>query len=107
MKSTTQDTFYTSYLGMRSVPLKVFVGTSSSAWVLPITSLNEDRLLKEMGVPRIERNQIEGLVTLSSTQAETLTEEKQISRAIVRLAANPPAQVGALQRRTSRWLLRP
>jgi hypothetical protein len=84
------------------------LGRSASAWALPITSIAEDRYLKELGLPITERNQIEGLLSgRSSSQAATgLTEEKIMSRAVVRLAANPPPAVGMMQRRTADWLLR-
>ena len=69
----------------------------------------QDRFLKELGVSVSDRNLIEGLLT-SLSQSEVgigLTEEQQTARAIVRLAARPPPEVTAMQRRTATFLLRP
>ena len=74
---------------------------------MPITSIREDRLLKEMGLPRDERNQIEGLSSVARLNGGLeLTEEQVSSRAIARLSTNPPNGVGNVQRRTANWLLR-
>ena len=68
----------------------------------------------EIGLPLAERNQIEGLQMRRAPAGLAhqgnqfaLTEEQLSSRAIRRLAANPPMGVGTMQRRTIRWLLRP
>jgi hypothetical protein len=64
-------------------------------------------LLKAIGLSEEERNQIEGLTTIQMRGSLGLTEAQLSTRAIVRLAVDPPAEVGSLQRRTSNWLLRP
>ena len=81
-------------------------------WVLPITSVNEDKLLKCLGLSTAERNEIEGLHIGRSQPARraagaTQSEQQQRDRAIARLAADPPPMVGAMQRRTAKNLLRP
>ena len=104
------DKFYASLLALRSEPIATFRNhLITSKWELPISSINEDGLLTELGLPIHERYEIEGLLT-GRSQADaalSLTEEQQTSRAIVRLAANPPLQVGRVQRRTAEYLLRP
>lgn len=106
------DEFYSSCLCLRSLPVSVFLQSNYPTGELPITSINEDRLLKELGVSEGERYQIEGLATRSSVSRRkgsgpVLTEEQLLSAAIVRLAALPPPEVRAIQRRTTKWLLRP
>ena len=93
----------------------MFTGNAQPQWVVPITSVNEDVLLKRMGLGLVERMHIEGLrkqrgatnPSISSREPEILTEDQQVARAVVRLATNPPVQVGDLQRRTCTWFLRP
>ena len=109
--SNISDVLYSSIIGLRSVPVADFLGNAPPAWALPITSINEDRMLAELGLPRAERDQIEGLqVDLTTTAGRhggfAMTEELS-SRAIRQLAGNPPAQVGRMQRRTAEKLLRP
>jgi len=102
------DKYYSSFLSLRSEPISVFLGNGRPKSELPITSINEDRLLKELGVSTDQRNLIEGLSSRSNANVGIgLTEEQQTARAIVRLAANPPPEAQDLQRRTARWLLRP
>jgi len=97
---------YTSCLALRSLPIAKFL-RDDPLGMLPITSINEDRLLKELGLAREERKLIEGLTTVNTRGSQGLTEEQLSSRAVVRLAADPPPGVGNLQRRTRTWLLRP
>ena len=72
-----------------------------------IAAINEERMLKEMGVPSYERRKIQGLRVKNVSSHSGLSEEQQSANAIARLAANPPLQVGQMQRHTARWLLRP
>ena len=84
-------------------------GEAHHNWVLPMTSINESRLLVELGLLQAERSQIQGLQT-SLAQTDTthqLNEEQLSSRAIIRLAVDPPPEVGQMQRRTASQLLRP
>jgi len=107
------DDFYAGCLTLRSMPVGTFLGNAPPRWLLQISSINEDRLLKEMGITDAERNQIEGLqVGVSSSASKSSTtiglSEAQLSMlTIARLARNPPLAVGTLQRRTSQKLLRP
>ena len=64
-------------------------------------------MLKALGLSDFEIEQIEGLGSVSIRGGYGLTEEQLSSRAIVRLAADPPQDVGVVQRRTAQWLLRP
>jgi len=101
------DELYVTYLSLRSLPVAAFLGDEPPAWVMPITSMREDKLLKELGLPRDERNQIEGLSSVGRLHGGLeLTEEQLSSRAIARLATNPPHGVGNVQRRTANWMLR-
>jgi len=73
--------------------------------------MNEDRLLAQMGLPRAERYQIEGLQmgrspAVGVTGLPDLTSEQLSRRALLRLATDPPPEVGDTQRRTAGWLLR-
>ena len=70
------------------------------------SAINEDRMLREMGVPPAERRRIQGLRAELESSHSLDSGDQQISAAICRLAANPPHQVGQMQRRTSVWLLR-
>jgi hypothetical protein len=101
------DNFFSSYLTLRSEPIATFMGLSPPRWVLPITSMNEDRFLKLLGISSAERYQLEGLQLGRSSALSGFTEEQQISHAVIRLTADPPAAVGKLQRLTAQWLVRP
>jgi len=112
-KTVFTEEYYASFLCLRSLPVASFLSDDPPImWPLPITSINEDRLLKELGLSRAERNAIEclhfGITGSRQLHAEFgLTEERMSASAISRLAANPTAEVNQLQRRTRSWLLRP
>ena len=78
--------------------------------MLCITSISESRLLDELGLPRVEQNQILGLQVRRAAAIISggvwLTGQQLSNRAIVRLATNPPLEVGKMQRYTSRRLVR-
>jgi len=108
------DVLYHSVLSFRSEPLQRFLASDPSVWELPITSASEEKFLKALCLPALERDQIVGLVSGRTTQVaggrrSSISEnpEQVMSRAIVRIAANPPAGVGVMQRRTASWALRP
>ena len=107
------DPLYSAVLSLRSLPISDFCSHNPPAWALPITSMNEDRLLEELGLPPAERNQIEGLQVGNADPrpgggtSVGPSVEQLSSRAVARLAANPPPEVGRMQRRTAEWLLRP
>jgi hypothetical protein len=107
------DESYAQCLSIRSIP---FVRSARDApeggGALQMSSINEDFLLAQLGLPRTERNLIEGLQTrrISSAGANSgfgLTEEQISSRAVARLTADPSPKVGQLQRRTAKRLVRP
>jgi len=107
---SANDEFYTTLLCLRSEPVTTFFDQTTTKWILPIFSINEDTYLKELGLSADERNQMEGLVGGRRSHSDVdldLNEEQQTTRAVVKLAANPPQEVGAMQRLTSRKLLRP
>ena len=107
------NAFYAGCLALRSLPVSAFLGGAPSKWPLPITSINEDRLLKELGVSLDERNQIEGLQAQRTSRENrrlwsSSADQPLASHPLVRLAANPPPEVGIMQQRTCRgWLVRP
>jgi len=102
------DKYFSYYLTLRSEPVTSFLRLATPKSELPISSINEDRMLKELGVRVSERNLIEGLALGSGSNAGIgLTEEQQTSQAIVRLAANPTPEVMEMQRRTMTRMLRP
>jgi len=107
------DNFYANHLVLRSQPVEQCL-RSIRRWPLPITSINEGRLLLALGVSEADRHQIEGLKLRRGLPgaadlpgAQALVEEQLALRAIVRLAREPPSEVGVLQRQTRDWLLRP
>lgn len=104
---------YASVLSMRSTPVVKFLKYQYDAppSILTISSIEEDKLLKVLGVSASERDLIEGLHSrqrTSVTDAVLGSTAAQVSRwALVRLASDPPAKVGHMQRRTTLALLRP
>jgi len=101
------DPFYSECIALRALPIKVFLDSTTSQWPLPISSINEGRLLKELAVPKDQRDQIEGLSSVSVRGGLGLSERQLSARAIATLAADPPPEVGSMQRKTTRWLVRP
>eukprot|EP00966_Prymnesium_polylepis_P200987 4657716-Prymnesium_polylepis.1 len=102
----TTDAFYASFICLRSVPASKFFSQEPANTQLSITSLGEQRMLTALGLPSSERSLIEGL-KFKRSSGDSLNERQLANRAIVRLASNPPPEVGSLQRRTRGWLLRP
>jgi len=103
------DEYYASFLVLRTVAASSFLSNKPPKWLLPITSIMEDKLLKALGCKSAVRSQIEGLQNKRtfSKDATRLTEDQHSTLAIVRLAADPPPEVGLMQRKTRNWLLRP
>ena len=105
------DPLYAEYVSLRSERFSDFLNSRRPArWQLPITSVNEDLLLAALGLPVAERNRIEGLQTWHNAApgvSGRLTEEQRMNRAIVKLAADPPKEVGRMQTLTTKKLLRP
>jgi len=99
------DERYARILGLRSHPCSAFFKDESPKWVLPISSINEDKLLIKLGIADSERNLIEGLHAGRGVLGRTGGASS--APALARLAANPPPQVFNVQRRTLAWLLRP
>eukprot|EP00966_Prymnesium_polylepis_P018815 433304-Prymnesium_polylepis.2 len=59
--SNPTDAFYARYLSLRTQPLVVFLDHNVPDAELPISSVNKDRLFKELGLSGAERKLIEGL----------------------------------------------
>jgi len=102
---------YAVCLGVRTVPFVGFMAQDSGQVVLPMTSLSENRLLGALGLPSAEKKQLEGLQARRTSFVSTihglrLTEDQLVSLAAIRLAHDPPQEVGAMQRRTAKWLSR-
>ena len=75
-----------------------------------MTSISEDTLLSELGIAKAECKQIQGVALSSSSVVRdglVLSEEQLSALAIVRLAYDPPPEVGHMQLRTTNGLLRP
>jgi hypothetical protein len=108
---SSNDEFYSSYLSVRSLPMATFLRGEQPIWVLPVSSISEARFLTALGVNRVEKQQIIGLgVTTRNHKAgdeSFVSQEQHASRALVRLATDPPPAVGKVQRNASKWLLRP
>mmetsp|Transcript_64229 Transcript_64229/g.191742 ORF Transcript_64229/g.191742 Transcript_64229/m.191742 type:complete len:606 (+) Transcript_64229:5599-7416(+) len=102
------DEYYASFLTLRSVPVAVFTGDDPPLWPLQISSINEDKLLLLIGIDQRERHLIEDLQQALKTRTRRggFNGEQLAAQAIARLAADPPSEVGGLQRRTTTRLLR-
>ncbi|KAL1525655.1 hypothetical protein AB1Y20_020505 [Prymnesium parvum] len=100
------DPHFATHLCLRTVPVSDFLTADANGWVLPITSVNEDVLLKELGLSQLERHQMEGLTFRSADVPSSLTAAQLSALASVRLARDPPPEVGTMQRRTASWLVR-
>eukprot|EP00966_Prymnesium_polylepis_P075037 1740733-Prymnesium_polylepis.1 len=53
------DDFYGGILTLRSEPVPPFLADKEPKWPLPIVSINEDKLLTNLGIPKAERDLIE------------------------------------------------
>jgi len=103
---------YTSCLAVRSGDLSDAMQCVPPNTPLPILSVNERRLLDMLGLSRVDQYLIEGLQVQDIPSAISgdhvmLSEDQLSTRTSARLAADPPPQVGHLQRLTARWLMRP
>eukprot|EP00966_Prymnesium_polylepis_P329563 7385247-Prymnesium_polylepis.1 len=104
------DAVYADLLSVRSVPFPVLLAGASRQLPLAMTSIAEKKMLKLLGISSVEQQQIQGLQIRRRSLVEgqiELTEEQLKSRAILRLAADPPPAVGNMQRCTAKALLRP
>eukprot|EP00966_Prymnesium_polylepis_P282294 6523328-Prymnesium_polylepis.1 len=106
------DELLESCVAVRSVPFSFFMGHAAPTWPLSVSSIREERLLKALRLSIAERNQIEGLLAPNSRSSSSnsifgASHEQLSSSALIRLATNPPLEVGKIQRRTTRSLLRP
>ena len=107
------DESYAQCLSIRSIPFaRSARDAPEGGGAMQMSSINEDFLLAQLGLPRTERDLIEGLQTrrILSAGANSgfgLTEEQISSRAVARLTADPSPKVGQLQRRTAKRLVRP
>lgn len=112
-KRMKDDEYYISCLGLRAVSVEALLADAQQKWPLQITSFNEDKVLRALGVSKAEQHQIEGLqhgqfsnnrrVAIRDDRQQAglgLTNDQLCSRAIARLAANPPQKVGRFQQRT-------
>jgi len=111
-RATATDEHYASCLCLHSLPVAQFFRRDRPEGPIPITSINEDRLLTELGLSEVERSRLEGLIPSSSSSLRDedqheLSQGQLSSRAVVRLACNPPQAVGTIQKLTTSWLLRP
>ena len=100
------DAYYASCLAIRSQPVDLFLGNGDSRWEMTMTSMDENRLLRELDVTKADRDHIEGLQATSLTGRPGRSEGQIALLALLRLSTDPPAAVGRMQRRTARKLLR-
>eukprot|EP00966_Prymnesium_polylepis_P188211 4361904-Prymnesium_polylepis.1 len=106
MKGETNE-YYMSVLSLRSVPFGSLQAAAPRKLPITMSSMNEDRLLQELGLPLEERNLIEGLSSATVRgRRGSFSEAQMSSTAIAGLAANPPPNVGTVQRISSWALLR-
>jgi len=106
----SSDSVYANCLSIRSMPIGDFLASPCPGPKMIMTSTAEGRFLAMMDVHGAERSQIQGLQIRNSELGSAgklgLTEEQLSTRAVVRLAGNPPLRVGLMQRQTSQRLLR-
>jgi hypothetical protein len=108
LASGVSDPFYAPHLTLRIIPVAAFLGVDPPIYPFPIASMSEDKLLIALGLSGGERKKIEGVQTKGGPPMdERGSEGQQFLRASFRLAMDPPSQVGVMQRRTTRWQLRP
>ena len=88
-----------SIISIRSLGVEDFFEENKSQWPIPITSINEDKLLTEIGVAPDQRKEIEGLVPARTTVGKSMS-------ALAGLAYDPPEKVGHAQRCTTARLAR-
>ena len=98
------DALLAGITALRSASVNEFLGAHRSVHALPITSINEERLLQEMSLSEEERNKIMGLMGHGASQALAASSLSSTAR---NLAHDPPATVGELQRLAAERLLRP
>jgi len=98
-KASTERTL-ALVISLRTCPVDNLFA-ESGPWPLTFSSVNEDRLLKQYGLSKAERNEIEGLV------GESVGPSKRTQQAAVGLSYDPPAAVAEVQRVTRKALLRP
>jgi len=103
----TTEPLYSACLCVRSVARERFLRNEPADWVVAITSFNEDRLLKEMGLTSEERNQVEGLSQVKMSVGPGISAAQLASITINRLAFDPPPGIFRIQQRTTHWLVRP
>eukprot|EP00966_Prymnesium_polylepis_P314204 7260938-Prymnesium_polylepis.1 len=70
------DELYVGIIALRSEPLETFLG-GGSRWPLPITSLNEARLLRELGISSSEKIAIKELSSVRVQGTFGLSDEQQ------------------------------
>eukprot|EP00966_Prymnesium_polylepis_P153075 3536240-Prymnesium_polylepis.1 len=91
-----KETFYQSYLTLRAAPLPEFLAGAPSRWPLTISTINEDRLLRELGLPTRVRNQIEGLnlgrKVRGGDDGLGADDAQLASNALLALAHDPPSE---------------
>jgi len=104
MQST--DAYYANCLAIRSQPVDLFLGSAPSRWEFTMTSMDENRLLRELDVTKADRDHIEGLQATSLTGRPGRSEAQVALLALLRLSTDPPAAVGRMQRRTAQKMLR-
>ena len=85
------DELYRDHLVLRSVPVSDFLKSNDYGFVLPITSIEETKVFKEMRVTALEKG------AQSGADAMLIQE----------LAGEMTHAVHALQQRTAKWLVRP
>ena len=106
------DELYAGLLSVRSAPMASFLKDAPSRARVYMTSLDENGLLKRIGVTRADRDRIEGLqsgISNSSVVAQgrrSFTGLQVANEAVARVARDPPTQVGVMQWRTTEKLLR-
>ena len=95
------DELYAGILTMRSRPFKEFCRDKPLAWPLTISSVQEEMLLRAMGLSKHERDELEGLTDKRSMTADAAADP------ILSLAYCPPKETAKLQFLTATKLLRP
>jgi len=110
------DKLLASITALRAHPFTELMKGVSSKWALPISSCNEEKLLKEgLGLSKEERKELMGIgfigpaaisARVSRASASTSSNSTPPGGVAARIAYDPPSSVVAMQRRTACSLVR-
>ena len=102
-----------SIIALRSWPFLDVLKGADAHWALPISSVNEDKLLEALGLSAEERNELEGLIgavrqpTMRMGSKNATVAAPSVNSVVTKFAHSPPPGVATLQHRSEAHLVRP